>query len=143
MGFHPHLGFDKARPTVFSGIDEGTNKRAQFIFSAAGLTVQNVLDEFVLDIPHHRGGAFERGILAGGVGTTLFYVTIGRNAPVSDISVMSRTSRLSKGQVSLIFGSVSAIDAFRMSRDHAYSHFFLAPIDRGSGLKGGISINTR
>lgn len=143
MGFHPHLGFDKWRPTVFSGIDENTHKREQFIFSAAGLTVQNLLDELVLDIPHHRGGAFEHGILASGIGTTLFYVTIGRNASVSDISVMARTSHLSKGQVSLIFGAVSAIDAFRMSRDHAYSHFFLAPVDRGRGLKGGVSITTR
>jgi hypothetical protein len=143
MGFHPHLGIDKGRPTVFSGIDEGAHKREQFIFSAAGLTVQNLLDELVLDIPHHRGGAFERGILASGIGTTLFYVTIGRNAPVSDISVMARTSHLSKGQVSLIFGSVSAIDAFRMSRNRAYSHFFLAPVDRGRGLKGGVSITTR
>jgi hypothetical protein len=143
MGFHPHLGIDKGRPTVFSGIDEGAHKRAQFIFSAAGLTVQNLVDELVLDIPHYRGGAFERGILAGGIGTTLFYVTIGRNAPVSDISVMARTSHLSKGQISLIFGSVSAIDAFRMSRNHAYSHFFLAPVDRGRSLKGGVSISTR
>jgi hypothetical protein len=143
MGFHPHLGIDKGRPTVFSGIDEGAHKREQFIFSAAGLTVQNLLDELVLDIPHYRGGAFERGILAGGIGTTLFYVTIGRNASVSDISVMARTSNLSKGQVSLIFGTVSAVDAFRMSRNHAYSHFFLAPVDRGRGLKGGVSITTR
>jgi hypothetical protein len=143
MGFHPHLGIDKGRPTVFSGIDEAAHKRQQFIFSAAGLTVQNLLDELMLDIPHYRGGAFERGILAGGIGTTLFYVTIGRNAVVSDISVMARTSHLSKGQVSLIFGSVSAIDAFRMSRNRAYSHFFLAPVDRGRGLKGGVSINTR
>ena len=104
--------------------------------------MQNLLDELVLDIPHYRGGAFERGILAAGIGTTLFYVTVGRNAPVSDISVMARTSHLSKGQVSLLFGSVAAMDAFRISRNHAYTHFFLAPVDRG-GLKGGVSISTR
>ena len=30
------------------------------------------------------GGTIERGILAGGIGTTLFYVTLGRNGSVSD-----------------------------------------------------------
>lgn len=143
MGFHPHLGFDKGRPTVFSGIDESSNKRQQFIISAAGLTAQNVLDEIILDVPHNRGGAFERGLLAAGIGTALFYVTIGRNSHVSDISVMARSSHLSKSQLSLIFGSVSAIHAFRMSRDHGYMHFFLAPTDYAGGLKAEISINTR
>jgi hypothetical protein len=142
MGFHPHLGLDKGRPTIFSGIDEFVDRRQQFIFSAAGLTVQNVLDELVLDIPHHRGAAFERGILAGGLGTTLFYLTIGRNARVSDVSVMARTSHLSKSQVSVIYGSVAAIHALRMSRDHAYGHFFLAPADRGRGVNAGLSLRT-
>lgn len=143
MGFHPHLGFDKGRPTVFSGIDEFTDPHKQFLFSAAGLTIQDLLDEIVLDVPHHRGGAFERGLLAGGIGTTLFYVTAGRNARVSDISVMARTSNLSKSQLSLIFGSVAAIDVFRMSRDRSYTHFFLAPADYRGGLKAEVSINTR
>jgi hypothetical protein len=143
MGFHPHLGFDKGRPTVFSGIDESDEPRKQFIFSAAGLTIQNLLDELVLDVPHRRGGAFERGILAGGLGTTLFYVTIGRNARVSDITVMDRTSHLSRSELSLIFGSVAALHAFRMSRDHAYSHFFLAPTDKGRGLQAGLAFRTR
>lgn len=140
MGFHPHLGFDKGRPTVFSGIDESVEPRKQFIFSASGLIVQNLLDEIVLDVPHRRGGAFERGVLAGGIGTTLFYVTIGRNARVSDMTLMDRTSHLTKGQLSLIFGSVSALHAFRMSRDRAYSRFFVAPVDRGRGLNAGLSM---
>lgn len=139
MGFHPHYGFDRGRPTVFSGIDESIDRRQQFIFSAAGLTVQDLLDETVLDIPHQRGGAFERGILAGGLGTTLFYITLGRNASVSDITVMARTSHLSRSQLSLIFGSGAAIHALRMSRDRAYSHFFFAPGDRGNGLEAGVS----
>ena len=75
----------------------------QFIFSAAGLTTQALINEAILDIPRSRGGAIERGILAGGIGTTLFYITIGRNGSVSDISVMARTSSLSKTQLSLIF----------------------------------------
>ena len=54
-------------------------------FSAAGLTVQNLLDEVILDVPHNRGSAFERGLLGGGIGTTLFYLTIGRTGTVSDV----------------------------------------------------------
>lgn len=143
MGFHPHFGFDKGRPTAFSGIDEVTNRREQFIFSAAGLVAQDILDELVIDVPHKKGGAFERGLLAGGVGTTLFYVTIGRNARVSDITVMDRTSNLSRAQLSLIFGSVAAAHALRMSRDRAYTHFFVAPIDRGKRLSAGLTLKTR
>lgn len=139
MGYHPHLGFYGFRPTVFSGIDESGNRHDQFVFSGAGLAAQELLDELILDIPHRRGSAFERGILAGGIGTTIFYVSLGRNAQVSDISVMSRTSSLSKTQLSLIFGSVAALHAARMSRDHAYSHFFIAPSSTG-GLKAGVSI---
>ena len=142
MGFHPHFGFDKGRPTAFSGIDETEHRHQQFIFSAAGLTVQDILDELVLDLPHTRGGAFERGILTGGIGTTLFYITAGRNARVSDITVMARTSHLSKSQLSLIFGSVAGLHAFRISRDRHYSHFFAVPSDRG-GIKTGLSIATR
>ena len=82
-------------------------------------------------------------ILAGGLGTTLFYVTLGRNARVSDITVMDRTSHLSRSELSLIFGSAAAVHAFRMSRERAYSHFFLAPIDRGKGVGGGVTFNTR
>ena len=93
LGFHPYLAFDKGRPTVFSGIDSNKYPHKQFLFSAAGLTTQALIDEAILDIPHSRGGAFERGMLAAGIGTTLFYITIGRNASVSDISVMARTSR--------------------------------------------------
>ena len=143
MGFHPHLGFDKGRPTVFSGIDESTDPRKQFVFSSAGLVAQDLVDELVLDVPHRRGSAFERGILAGGLGTTLFYVTAGRNANVSDISVMARTSSLSKGEVSLIFGGISALHAWRMSRDKSYSRFFLAPVDRGHALLAAFNLETR
>lgn len=109
MGFHPYIAFDKGRPTVYSGIDSDKHPDKQFIFSAAGLTTQALINEAILDIPHSHGGAIERGILAGGIGTTLFYITIGRNASVSDISVMARTSSLSKTQLSLTFGGVSAL----------------------------------
>jgi hypothetical protein len=137
LGFHPYIAFDKGRPTVFSGIDSNKYPHDQFLFSAAGLTTQALIDEAILDIPHSRGGAFERGLLAGGIGTTLFYVTIGRNGSVSDITVMARTGSLSKTQLSLIFGGLSAIHAFRISRDSSYAHFFVRPTRNGAAL--GIS----
>lgn len=134
MGFHPHVGLDRGRPTIFSGIDSRKYPRQQFIFSAAGLTTQTLINEAILDIPHAGGGAIERGILAGGIGTTLFYITLGRNGAVSDIAFMSRTSSLSKTQVSLIFGGASAIQAFRISRDPRYDHFFIRPVENGLGI---------
>jgi hypothetical protein len=134
MGFHPSVGFDRGRPTIFSGIDSKKYPHKQFIFSAAGLTTQALIDELILDIPHPRGGAIERGILAGGIGTTLFYITIGRNGAVSDIAFMSRTSSLSKTQVSLIFGGVNAIHAIRIWRNPAYDHFFVGPTENGVGF---------
>jgi hypothetical protein len=134
LGFHPHVGLDHGRPTIFSGIDSRRYPHKQFLFSAAGLTTQALIDEAILDIPHSRGGAVERGILAGGIGTTLFYITIGRNGSVSDISFMARTSSLSKTQLSLIFGGFSAIHALRISRDPAYSHFFVRPTENGVGV---------
>ncbi|HEX9085602.1 MAG TPA: hypothetical protein VF836_12760 [Gemmatimonadaceae bacterium] len=137
LGFHPYIALDKGRPTVFSGIDSNKYPHDQFLFSAAGLTTQTLIDEAILDIPHSRGGAFERGLLAGGIGTTLFYVTIGRNGSVSDISVMARTSSLSKTRLSLIFGGLSAIHALRISRDSSYAHFFVRPTQNGAAL--GIS----
>ena len=132
MGFHPHIAFDKGRPTVYSGIDSDKQPDKQFIFSAAGLTTQALINEAILDIPHSRGGAIERGILAGGIGTTLFYITIGRNGSVSDISVMARTGSLSKTQLSLIFGGFSAIHAWRITRHPEYEHFFVAPTGNGA-----------
>jgi hypothetical protein len=134
LGFHPHIGFDKGRPTVYSGIDTERYPHKQFLFSAAGLTTQALIDELILDIPHSRGGAIERGALACGIGTTLFYITIGRNGDVSDIAFMARTSSLSKTQLSLIYGGVSAIHAFRMWRDPAYDHFFIRPTSNGAAV---------
>jgi hypothetical protein len=137
VGAHPYIGLDHGRPTVFSGIDSRLHPHKQFLFSAAGLTTQALLNEAILDIPHSRGSAFERGILAGGIGTTLFYITLGRNASVSDISYMARTSSLSKTQVSLIFGGISAVHAWRISRDPRYNHFFVRPT--GNGAAAGFS----
>lgn len=137
VGAHPYIAIDRGRPTVFSGIDSNKFPHKQFLFSAAGLTTQALVDEGILDLPHSRGGAIERGILAGGIGTTLFYITLGRNGSVSDIAVMARTSSLSKAELSLIFGGVSAIHAWRISRNPRYDHFFLRPTADGAAL--GIS----
>jgi hypothetical protein len=137
VGAHPYFGIDHGRPTVYSGIDSRLHPHKQFLFSAAGLTAQALLNEAILDIPHTGGGAFERGLLAGGIGTTLFYITLGRNASVSDITYMAKTSSLSKTQVSLIFGGISAIQAWRISRDSRYNHFFASAT--GSGAAVGLS----
>ena len=51
MGYHPYIAFDKLRPTVYSGIDSEKEPHKQFIFSAAGLTTQALIDEAILDIP--------------------------------------------------------------------------------------------
>jgi hypothetical protein len=136
VGAHPHLALDRGRPTIFSGIDSRLHPHKQFLFSAAGLTTQALINEGILDIPHSRGGAIERGVLAGGIGTTLFYITLGRNGSVSDIALMSRTSSLSKTQLSLIFGGVSAIQAWRISRNPRYDHFFIRP--EGTGAAFGL-----
>ena len=139
VGGRPSFGFDKGRPTVYSGIDSNLEPHKQFIFSSAGLTVQTLMDELILDIPHHRGGAFERGLLAGGIATTAFYITIGRNASVSDVTFMARTSSLSKTQVSLIFGAIAASHVIRIHYDDHYAHFFAAPTERGA-LKVGMVV---
>jgi hypothetical protein len=124
LGYHPTFGFDKLRPTVYSGINSHAKPHQQFLFSAAGLTVQSVLDEAILDIPHARGSAFERGMLGGGIGTTLFYLTIGRTGSVSDIDFMARTRAMTKTQATLLFGSIAALHTWRVSRDPHYANFF-------------------
>lgn len=137
LGARPSFGFDGARPTVYSGIVERREPRKQFLFSSAGLNAQLLLDEAILDVPHRRGGAFERGLLAGGLGTVAFYVTLGRNAPVSDVTRMAATSSLTRGQVSLIYGGVSALHAVRIARSGYYGTLFVAP-GPGGELRVGV-----
>ena len=132
LGKHPSFGFDELRPTIYSGINSHVEPHKQFLFSAAGLTAQSLLDEAILDIPHWRGGAFERGVLAGGIGTTVFYLTIGRSGSVSDVDFMARTHALTKTQITLIYGGVAAIHTFRMWRDSHYADFFVAPRPSGA-----------
>lgn len=142
VGGHPSFGFNKWRPTVYSGIDSRIDPHKQFIFSSAGLTVQTLLDETLLDVPHASGsiaGPFERGLLAGGIGTVLFYITLGRSGTVSDVTFMANTSSLSKTQISLIYGGMAALHAVRIHFKHRYAHFFTVP-DGSGHLRFGMSL---
>lgn len=142
VGGHPSFGFNRWRPTVYSGIDATIDPHKQFIFSSAGLTVQTLLDETLLDVPHARGsvaGPFERGLLAGGIGTVLFYITLGRTGSVSDVTFMANTSSLSKTQISLIYGGMAALHVVRIHFKDRYAHFFTVP-DANGHLRVGMSL---
>ena len=142
VGGHPSFGFNKWRPTIYSGIDARVDPHKQFIFSSAGLTVQTLLDETLLDVPHARGsvaGPFERGLLAGGIGTVLFYITLGRTGSVSDVTFMANTSSLTKTQLSLIYGGIAALHVVRIRFKDRYAHFFSVP-DAGGRLRFGVNI---
>jgi hypothetical protein len=142
VGGHPSFGFNKGRPTVYSGIDSRIDPHKQFIFSSAGLNVQTIMDETLLDIHHKRGsvaGPFERGLLAGGLGTVLFYITLGRSASVSDVTFMAKTSSLSKTQVSLIYGTIAAAQIIRIHYKNRFAHFFTVP-DGNGRLRVGMGI---
>jgi hypothetical protein len=141
VGGPPSFGFDKGRPTVYSGIDARREPHKQFLFSSMGLNVQAALDEGILDVPHHRGAPFERGVLASGIATALFYITIGRTASVSDVDYMARTSSLTKTDISLIYGGVAALHTLRVSRDGHYANFFVRPAATGQkGMRVGVRI---
>ena len=141
VGGRPTIGLSKGRPTVYSGLDAATQPRQQFLFSSMGLNVQAVLDELILDVPHSRGGPFERGVLAGGIATALFYVTIGRTASVSDVDFMARTSSLSKTDITLIYGGVALMHAVRIHYDGHYANFFVRPAPVGQpGLRIGAQV---
>lgn len=142
VGGRPTVGFDKGRPTVYSGLDVHREAHKQFLFSSMGLNVQAVLDEAILDVPHSRGAAFERGVLASGIGTAVFYVTIGRTASVSDVDFMARTSSLSKTDITLIYGGVALLHTVRIHRDGHYANFFVLPPPRGErGLRVGVRLD--
>lgn len=138
LGKRPTFGFDNGRPTVYSGIVLADEPHKQFLFSSMGLNVQAALDETVLDVPHQRGSAYERGILAGGIATALFYVTIGRTASVSDVDVMARTGTLTKNQITLLYGGVALLQTVRVARDGHYANFFLRP-----GVESGMKVGVR
>lgn len=141
LGARPTFGLSKGRPTVFSGIDAEAEPRKQFLFSSMGLNVQALLDEAILDIPHRRGAPFERGVLAGGIATALFYITIGRTASVSDVDFMARTSSLSKNEIALIYGGVAVMHVARIRMNDRYADFFARPMPAGEpGLRVGVNL---
>jgi hypothetical protein len=148
VGAHPSFAFNKGRPTIYSGINADLDPQKQFIFSSAGLTVQTVLDEAILDVPHDRGSTFERGILFGGLSTTAFYLTVGRDAHVSDVYWMTRTSSLSKWGVTAIYGPIAALQVIRIHFNGAYAHFFTSPGPpmpgpRGTTRMGSLNIGVK
>jgi hypothetical protein len=142
VGGKPSFGFNEGRPTIYSGIDATLQPRRQFVFSSAGLTVQSIIDEGILDAPHGTGraGAFERGMLAGGIATSLFYVTIGRNGSVSDVEFMARTSKLSKTALTFIYGGTALMHTWRIMHNSRYADFFARPDPQG-GLRIGANID--
>jgi len=139
VGGRPSFGLNEGRPTIYSGVDATTEPRKQFVFSSAGLTVQSLIDEGLLDAPHRssRAGAFERGLLAGGLATSFFYVTIGRTGSVSDVDFMARTSKLNKASITAIFGGVALAHTWRMAHNSRYANFFARPSPEG-GLRVGM-----
>ena len=141
VGGRPTFGFNMGRPTIYSGVDATAEPRKQFIFSSAGLTVQSLIDEGILDAPRRsiRAGPFERGMLAGGLATTFFYVSIGRTGSVSDVDYMARTSNLSKTSITAIYGGLAVIQAWRIAHDSRYANFFARP-DPYGGMRVGMSL---
>ena len=141
VGGRPSFGLNEGRPTIYSGVDATTEPRKQFVFSSAGLTVQSLIDEGLLDTPHRsvRAGAFERGLLAGGVATSFFYVTIGRTGSVSDVDFMARTSKLNKASITAIFGGLALVHTWRMAHNSRYADFFARPAPNG-GLRIGMTL---
>ncbi len=139
QGAHPTFGLDHGRPTVYSGIDWHVHPHKQFVFSSAGLDVQALVDEGILDDPHHGGGPFQRGVLAGGIATTAFYLTLGRTGNVSDVAFMQRTSGLTFTQIALIYGGVALMHVVRIARDGRFAHFFVLPGNRHD-LQVGVAL---
>lgn len=137
LGAHPRFEFDRGRPTVFSGIDMTREPHKQLVFSSMGLVVQAVIDEAVLDLPGAGDSPFARGMLASGLGTALFYITAGRNGAVSDVSLISRTSGMTKGRVSLIVGAVAALHATRFAARRGLGALFVLP-DADGRLRIGV-----
>ena len=141
VGGRPSFGLNEGRPTIYSGVDAVAEPRRQFVFSSAGLTVQSLIDEGLLDAPHRssRAGAFERGLIAGGVATSFFYVTIGRSGSVSDVDFMARTSKLNKTSITAIFGGLALAHTWRMAHNSRYADFFARPAPDG-GLHVGMTL---
>jgi hypothetical protein len=79
-------------------------------------------------------------MLAGGLATTFFYVTIGRTGSVSDVDFMARTSNLSKTSITAIYGGLALVQTWRVSHNSRYANFFARPDPHG-GLRLGLAID--
>ena len=144
VGARPTFGMTKGRPTVYSGIDPRVDPDKQVAFSSAGLIVQSLLDEALLDVPGATRSPFARGVILGGVSTGLFYVTLGRNGAVSDVELTARYSALSKDQVTLVLGGVALMHAARLSLRGRELHVAALP-GRGGRLvvRGTVGASRR
>lgn len=139
VGGRPSVAFDGPRPVVYSGIDPELHPGDQFVFSSSGMAVQLLINEVILGTHDDAApaGAYERGVLAGGIGTVLFYFTVGRNSPVSDVDHMARHSGVSKWWLTLIYGGVAASDVVRVAVRSRYApHLFALPGPRGALVVG-------
>jgi hypothetical protein len=60
---------------------------------------------------------------------------------VSDVDFMARTSSLSKGDITLIYGGVALMHIVRIHYDGRYANFFLRPAPAGEpGLHVGVHV---
>lgn len=142
VGGSPSVGFDAGRPVVHSNLDPVAHPNKQFAFAASGMAVQLLINEIILDWPRGLGvaGEFERGMLAGGIGTVLFYFTIGRNSTVGDVHWMARSSGLSKWGLTAVYGGVALTQVLRISLKQRYARFFAFPGSAGT-LNIGMSLS--
>ena len=143
VGGHPSFGFNKWRPTIYSGIDSRIDPHKQFIFSSAGLTVQTLLDETLLDVPHargkHRGAVRARAARRRDRHRALLHHPRPHGQRERRDASWPNTSSLSKTQISLIFGGMAAIHAVRIHFKDRYAHFFTVP-DASGHLRVGMSL---
>jgi hypothetical protein len=60
---------------------------------------------------------------------------------VSDVDFMARTSSLSKGDITIIYGGVALMHAVRIHYDKRYANFFVRPAPAGAqGLRVGVNV---
>lgn len=138
LGGHPGFGFDRGRPTIYNWLPADATPRDRVVFSSMGMAVQAVANEAILDVPHRRGGPFERGVLAGGIATAVFYATIGRSGSVSDIDQIATHGGISKTAASAGFVGVALLHSVRIARNGHYAEFFTAPAPEG--VRVGVAI---
>ena len=131
---------DSGRPVIRSGIDPNADPAGPFAFSAAGMGTQLPINEVVFLLPHRapRASAFEYGLMAGGIGTVAFYLSVGRSSEVGDVQQMVQHSGLSTWGVTAIFGGVALAEIVRLALSKRYLNFFATPTPQNE-LAFGVS----